>query len=76
MKQIQAPVLFAWGGQDDRIDPADGHRFVEALQREGKVHRSIFEADEGHGFESPANVEEFFGAVEGFVAEHLRISGQ
>lgn len=72
VKQIQAPVLFAWGGQDDRIDPADGHRFVEALQREGKVHRALFKANEGHGFESHPNIEEFFGAVESFLAEHLR----
>ena len=69
--KIQAPLLFAWGGEDDRIAAEDGHKFVAALKRLGKPHRSIFKKDEGHGFIDQANIVELYTAVEDFLRQNL-----
>jgi len=55
MKQIKAPVLGLFGGQDRGITPDDVHKFEAAMHQAGKTIEVKIYDDAGHAFENPNN---------------------
>jgi len=55
LKNINAPILGSFGGQDQGITPDDVHEFEAAMkQLDKKVEIKIYD-DAGHAFENPNN---------------------
>jgi carboxymethylenebutenolidase len=55
LKNINAPILGLFGGQDHGITPDDVHKFEQAMKQLGKpVEIKIYD-DAGHAFENPNN---------------------
>ncbi|HXM68053.1 MAG TPA: dienelactone hydrolase family protein [Candidatus Acidoferrum sp.] len=55
LKNINAPILGSFGGQDQGITPDDVHKFEAAMKQLGKkVEIKIYD-DAGHAFENPNN---------------------
>jgi dipeptidyl aminopeptidase/acylaminoacyl peptidase len=69
--EIQAPVLLAYGGADQRVPLANGTRMHQALKEAGKTVEYVMYPEEGHGFRATANVRDFWGRVEKFLALHM-----
>jgi dipeptidyl aminopeptidase/acylaminoacyl peptidase len=70
-ERLQAPVLLAYGGADERVPIRHGNAFRAALDRYGKAYEWVVYEDEGHGFAREANVIDFYRRVETFLAKHL-----
>jgi dipeptidyl aminopeptidase/acylaminoacyl peptidase len=69
--QIRIPLLIVQGANDPRVKQAESEQIVAALQRAGIDHEYMLFPDEGHGFAKPENRLRFYGAAEGFLADHL-----
>jgi carboxymethylenebutenolidase len=55
LKQINAPILGLFGGQDKGITPDDVHKFESQMKQLGKpIDVKIYD-DAGHAFENPGN---------------------
>jgi carboxymethylenebutenolidase len=55
LKNINAPILGIFGGQDRGIPPDDVHKFEQQMKQRGKrVEIKIYD-DAGHAFENPNN---------------------
>jgi dipeptidyl aminopeptidase/acylaminoacyl peptidase len=70
--QIRAPLFVAQGKNDPRVKIAESDQMVAALRKRGVEVRYLVKADEGHGFASEENRLDFYGAMEDFLAAHLR----
>jgi dipeptidyl aminopeptidase/acylaminoacyl peptidase len=70
--KIRAPVLMAYGAQDNRVPLVHGERMRDALQNNGTRVDWIVYADEGHGFQREANRFDFYGRVAKFLEAHLK----
>ena len=70
--KIRAPVLMAYGAQDNRVPLVHGERMRDALQNNGTRVDWIVYADEGHGFLREANRFDFYGRVAKFLEAHLK----
>lgn len=71
--EIRRPVLMAYGGEDYRVPLPHGTKMRDALLNAGKVPVEWVEYElEGHGFRQPANLHDFWGRVERFLATHTR----
>lgn len=68
---IEKPLLIAQGGNDPRVKKSESLQMVEALRKGGRAVEYVEYADEGHGFERPANRLDFFARAEKFLADHL-----
>ena len=55
IKQIQAPILGSFGGQDRGITPDDVKKFQQAMEQAGKKIDVKIYPDAGHGFENSMN---------------------
>jgi carboxymethylenebutenolidase len=55
LKQINAPILGLFGGQDQGITPDDVHAFEKQMKALGKQVDIHIYPDAGHGFENPVN---------------------
>ncbi len=65
-----ALVLFQ--GSDDRVVPrAQADRLVESLRRRGVPHEYHLYEGEGHGWRTPATVEQYYTAVEQFLRTYV-----
>ncbi|HET7773662.1 MAG TPA: S9 family peptidase [Burkholderiaceae bacterium] len=71
--RIKAPVLLAYGGEDQRVPLVHGRRMREALERNGKSVEWVVYPDEGHGFNKDANVHDFWRRVDAFLTRHLEL---
>jgi carboxymethylenebutenolidase len=55
LRQINAPILGLFGGQDHGITPDDVHKFEQTMKQLGKkIDVKIYD-DAGHAFENPNN---------------------
>jgi dipeptidyl aminopeptidase/acylaminoacyl peptidase len=70
--KVRAPVLMAYGAQDNRVPLVHGERMRDALQNNGTRVDWIVYADEGHGFLREANRFDFYGRVAKFLEAHLK----
>lgn len=68
---IRAPLMIGHGANDPRVKIAESNQVVEAIRRGGREVTYVVYPDEGHGFGRRANVEDFNGRVEDFLAKHL-----
>lgn len=68
--KIRAPVLFAYGERDDRVDLKHGTRLANALKSRGIPVEVMIRSDEGHGYRRMENKLGFYGAMEAFLAKH------
>jgi dipeptidyl aminopeptidase/acylaminoacyl peptidase len=71
-ERIRAPLFVAQGKNDPRVKIGESDRMVAALKERGIEIRYMVKANEGHGFAIEENRLEFYGAMEKFLAAHLR----
>jgi dipeptidyl aminopeptidase/acylaminoacyl peptidase len=70
--QIKAPLFIAQGANDPRVNKAESDQMVEALRERGIDVQYMVKDNEGHGFRNEENRFDFYGAMEEFLAEHLK----
>jgi dipeptidyl aminopeptidase/acylaminoacyl peptidase len=70
--RIKSPLLIAQGARDPRVNKAESDQMVEAMKKRGVDVEYIVKDNEGHGFANEENRFEFYGAMERFLAKHLR----
>lgn len=69
--QIHAPVFFAYGERDDRVDMKHATRFIGQLRKNGVEVEFMSRPDEGHGYRRWDNKIEYYRALEAFLAKHM-----
>lgn len=69
--KIKAAVMLTMGGQDIRVPLIHGTTFRDAMEKAGKPIDYKVYLDEGHGFNAPENVIDFYTRTEQFFATHL-----
>jgi dipeptidyl aminopeptidase/acylaminoacyl peptidase len=70
--KIKAAVMLTMGGQDQRVPIIHGSTMRDAMAKAGKPLDYTVYGDEGHGFNAPANVIDFYTRTERFFAKHLK----
>jgi dipeptidyl aminopeptidase/acylaminoacyl peptidase len=70
--RIRTPLFVAQGARDPRVNKAESDQIVEALRRHGVAVEYMVKDNEGHGFANEENQLEFYGAMEAFLARHLK----
>ncbi|MBT9486475.1 MAG: S9 family peptidase [Rubrivivax sp.] len=71
-QKIKTPLLVAQGARDPRVNKAESDQIVAALKARGVDVQYIVKDNEGHGFANEENRFEFYGAMEAFLAKHLK----
>lgn len=71
-KQIRAPLLMAYGGNDRRVPLEHGSRLRDAMQSAGLKPEYVVYDGEGHGFLKVENRIDFWTRVEKFLAANLQ----
>jgi dipeptidyl aminopeptidase/acylaminoacyl peptidase len=70
--KIKAAVMLTMGGQDQRVPIIHGTTMRDAMDKAGKPLDFTVYNEEGHGFNAPANVVDFYTRTERFFAKHLK----
>jgi len=70
--KIRAPVLLAYGGDDQRVPLVYGKDMRDALKRAGNEPEWIVYDGEAHGFRKMENQLDFARRLEAFFAKHLK----
>lgn len=70
--RIRAPLLLAFGEEDQRVPLAHGKRLREALQKAGREPLWATYPDEGHSWRLTQTRVDFARRMEKFLAEHLQ----
>lgn len=70
-EKIQAPVMLAFGGDDQRVPLIHGEKFRAALDKAGKKYEWVVYEGEGHGFNKDANRFDFYKRFENFLKANL-----
>jgi dipeptidyl aminopeptidase/acylaminoacyl peptidase len=70
--RIKTPLLIAQGAKDPRVNKAESDQMVEALRKRGVEVEYLVKDNEGHGFHNEENRFAFYGAMEQFLARHLK----
>lgn len=68
--RIQAPLLLAFGAEDQRVPLIHGRDLRDALVKQGRPPEWIVYPDEGHGWRRLSNQIDFAQRVEAFLATH------
>jgi dipeptidyl aminopeptidase/acylaminoacyl peptidase len=68
---IQAPLLLAYGGTDQRVPMIHGDRMRSALDAAHKTYEWVAYADQKHTFFDPQNRADFYRRVEVFLKKNL-----
>jgi dipeptidyl aminopeptidase/acylaminoacyl peptidase len=69
--RLQGPLLLAFGAADSRVPLVHGQKLRSALDKHGKTYEWVVYNDEGHGFNKPENIVDFYTRVERFLAKHI-----
>lgn len=69
---IKAPVFFAYGELDDRVDLKHATRMIGRLRANHVPVELMVRADEGHGYRRLKNKINFYTRMEKFLAEHMQ----
>jgi len=70
-RELDLPVLLAHGTEDLRVDYEHTRRLVRMLNLADRAPTVVTLYGEGHSVEMPHNREKLWGAVAGFLREHL-----
>jgi dipeptidyl aminopeptidase/acylaminoacyl peptidase len=70
--KIVAPLFVAQGKMDPRVNIAESDQMVEAMKKRGIDVEYLVKDNEGHGFRNQENRFDFYGAMEKFLAKHLK----
>ena len=70
--KIKTPLFVAQGAKDPRVNKAESDQIVEALKKRGVEVEYMVKDNEGHGFRNEENRFDFYGAMEKFLAAHLK----
>lgn len=70
--KIKAAVMLTMGGQDQRVPIIHGTAMRDAMEKAGKPLDYTVYNEEGHGFNAPDNVIDFYTRTERFFAKHLK----
>lgn len=70
--KIKTPLFIAQGANDPRVNKAESDQVVEALKARDIEIEYMVKDNEGHGFHNEENQFEFYGAMEKFLATHLK----
>ena len=70
--RIKTPLFIAQGAKDPRVNKAESDQMVEALKKRGVEVEYLVKDNEGHGFRNEENRFAFYGAMEQFLAKHLK----
>jgi len=68
--QLKVPVLVVHGEDDKTVPYKQSSLYGAALKKAGKVHVFHSYAEEGHGFDDPANFEDWLDRLEAFLDTH------
>jgi|GEM_PF-3127507 len=68
---IKAPLLIGAGKNDVRVTLANIDAMVKALRDAGREVVYVVYPDEGHGWQRPENIYDYYGRIENFLAAHL-----
>jgi dipeptidyl aminopeptidase/acylaminoacyl peptidase len=68
---IKAPVFFAYGELDPRVDLKHGTRFISKLKSNGIPVEVMIKNNEEHGFRNLRNQVEFYSTMERFLAKYM-----
>lgn len=71
--RIGVPLLIVHGDADRSVMIEQSREFVAALEKAGKPHRYIEQADGDHFLSNQNHRLEFFQAMDEFLAEHLQV---
>jgi dipeptidyl aminopeptidase/acylaminoacyl peptidase len=71
--KVARPVLMAYGAADRRVPIEHGRRMRDALKAANKPHEYHEYPSEGHGWATLATRVDFWGRVEAFLGQHLRV---
>ncbi|WP_282935803.1 alpha/beta fold hydrolase [Paenibacillus sp. RC67] len=69
--KIQAPILFAQGVNDPRVNKKESDQMVMALRQRGIDSNYMIKQDEGHGFRRFENQMDFYNSLLKFLNIHL-----
>lgn len=69
--RIKAPLMLAFGSEDQRVPLAHGLRMRDALRAAGREPEWITYPGEGHGWRKTENRVDFYKRVERFLGQHL-----
>lgn len=70
--KIKKPLFVVQGANDPRVNIDEADQIVESLRKRGVEVPYMVKYDEGHGFGKEENKLDFYKAMMGFYAEHLR----
>ncbi len=70
--RIRTPLFVAQGARDPRVNKAERDQIVDALKQRGVSVEYMVKDNEGHGFRNEENQFDFYGAMERFLALHLK----
>ena len=70
--KIKAAVMLTMGGQDQRVPIIHGTTMRDTMEKAGKPLDYTVYTDEGHGFNAPNNIIDFYTRTERFFAKHLK----
>lgn len=71
-KEIRAPLLMAFGGNDVRVPIQHGTTMRNALEAAGRKPEFVIYDGEGHGFLKVENRVDFYTRMEKFLAKNLQ----
>lgn len=70
--KIKKPLFVVQGANDPRVNIDESDQIVRALRAKGVEVPYMVKYDEGHGFHKEENRLDFYAAMMGFFAEHLK----
>lgn len=70
--KIKNPLFVVQGANDPRVNIDEADQIVESLRNRGVEVPYMVKYDEGHGFGKEENRLDFYKAMMGFFAEHLK----
>lgn len=68
--QLKVPLLIAHGERDERVPVKQSHTMVDALNKADAPVTSIFYKNDGHGFDSATDLEDWLRRLEAFLAKY------
>lgn len=72
VEKIKKPLFVVQGANDPRVNIDEADQIVKTLRKRGVEVPYMVKYDEGHGFGKEENKLDFYAAMMGFFAEHLK----
>jgi dipeptidyl aminopeptidase/acylaminoacyl peptidase len=70
--QIKTPLFVVQGANDPRVNIDESDQIVQSLRERGIDVPYMVKYNEGHGFSNEENRFEFYKAMLGFLAKHMK----